>query len=146
MDNDSLLLKEQPLGRKLSLIARDFLNLLHSKLKHIDLDRNYYALILIEKADGNITQQELASLLDTDKVSIVRIIDYLTEKGYVNREANETDRRKYSLTLTAKAKQEIPTILQSITETHNQTFDGLNDTQIVEFYQTLHVIQENLKR
>ena len=146
MDNDSLLIKEQPLGRKLSLISRDFLSLLHSKLKQTDLDRNYYALILIEKADGNITQQELASLLDTDKVSIVRIIDYLTEKGYVNRVANETDRRKYSLTLTAKAKQEIPTILQTITETQNQAFDGLNDSQIAEFYQTLHVIQQNLKR
>jgi len=137
---------EQPIGRRLSAIAKDFLCLLHVKLKHIDLDRNYYALLLIEKANSNMTQQELAALLDSDKVSIVRIIDYLTEKGYVTRVTHELDRRKYCLTLTPKAKDEIHNIQTMLAEAQEQAFKGLTDVQISEFYNTLSVIQLNLKR
>ena len=72
---------EQPVGRMLSGLGKGYLHLLRTKLQHLDIDRNYYALVLIESNDGIITQQELALILDTDKVSIVRIIDYLSGKG-----------------------------------------------------------------
>ena len=137
---------EQPLGRKLSLLAKDFLNLLHSKLQHIDLERNFHALVLIDKADGAITQQELATQLDSDKVSIVRIVDYLTQKGYVTRSNHDQDRRKYCLTLTSKAKIEINDIKTSLRDVHIQSFQGLSEIQILNFYQTLAVIQKNLKQ
>ncbi len=137
---------EQPIGRRLSLVARDFLCLLNSKLTHLDLERHYYALVLIDKADGEMTQQDLATKLDVDKVSMVRIIDYLTEMNYVLRVPNDTDRRKYSLTLTAKAKGELENIKAAINATQIQAFNGLTDLQINEFYNTLSIIQQNIKR
>jgi DNA-binding MarR family transcriptional regulator len=94
----------QPLGRMLSVLGKGYLHLLRARLKHLDIDRNYYALVLIAIQDGDITQQELAIKLDTDKVSIVRVVDYLSEKGYINRTRKADDRRKHSLKLTDKAK------------------------------------------
>jgi len=145
MLNSSVNQLEQPLGRVLSLIAKDFLELLHEKLSHIDLDRNFYALSLIGKADGEMTQQDLATRLDSDKVSIVRIIDYLTEKGYVIRTNHSQDRRKYCLTLTSKAKNEIGDIELCLKDVHTKSFQGLTDTQIEEFHKTLAIIQQNIK-
>jgi len=137
---------EQPLGRKLSHIGKDFLSLLHTNLKHIDLERNYYALLIIGNANGNITQQELATQLNSDKVSVVRIIDYLTEMGYVMRIEHEQDRRKYCLTLTDKAQKVIYDIRDSIAKVNNQAYSGLTEAQIQEFNNTLSVIQKNLKQ
>ena len=50
------------------------LHALNEKLIELDIKRNYYALILIEEGQGKLTQQELAVLLESDKVSVVRIV------------------------------------------------------------------------
>ena len=136
---------EQPLGRMLSGLAKGYLNLLRAKLQHLDIDRNYHALVLIESKDGSITQQELAVLLDTDKVSIVRVIDYLSEKGYVQRIPNIEDRRKHSLLLTTKAKLALPGIKQSFTEINATVMKGLTSSQVLELTETIKKIKSNLK-
>ena len=135
---------EQPLGRFLSGIGKIFLNNLNQKLNQLDIERNYYALILIEQADGNITQQELAILLDSDKVSVVRIIDYLSNNGYVKRIQNKTDRRKYCLTLTNKAIKALPKIKNTLSEISDKALKGLKKQQIEDLYKTLNKIKKNL--
>jgi len=135
---------DQPIGRFLSGTGRDFLSLLNKKLSHLDIERNYYALILIEAGEGKITQQDLSIQLGTDKVSVVRIIDYLSGKGYVKRIKDTVDRRKYSLVLTNKAKKEMPNIKKALNDITNITFNGLKASQIKELYNILSVIKTNL--
>lgn len=76
-----MLIKE-PIGRKMDKIGKMFQSKLQNDLKHLDIDRSFYPLLLIEAGNG-ITQQELASRLLCDKVQVVRIIDYLSSNGYV---------------------------------------------------------------
>jgi MarR family transcriptional regulator, transcriptional regulator for hemolysin len=135
---------KQPLGKFLSGLGRAFLNEFITKLHHLDIERNFYALILIEEGKGKITQQELATLLDTDKVSIVRIIDYLSGNGYVNRVKDPADRRKYGLILTDKAKKELPMIKKAIKEITQKALKGLSEKKIEELYNTLDKIKKNL--
>lgn len=135
---------EQPIGRILSNLGRSFLQTLNRRLLHLDIERNYYALLLIESAEGNITQQELANLLDTDKASIVRIVDYLSSNGYVKRIRNSKDRRKYSLVLTSKAKKEASKIQSAINEVTASAFKGISVSQKQIFYKTLESIKKNL--
>ena len=136
---------EQPLGRMLSGLGKGYLHLLRARLHHLDIDRNYHALVLIESKDGRITQQELALLLDTDKVSIVRVIDYLSDKGYVQRIPNTEDRRKHSLLLTTKAKLALPEIKQSFTDINELVLKGLNNSQVSELTEAIKKIKNNLK-
>ena len=137
---------EQPLGRILSHIGRNFLHLLNAKLDHLDIERNYYALILIQTTKSGMTQQELAELMDTDKVSVVRIIDYLSNKGYVKRVKNVSDRRKYCLVLTAKAEKEMTVIKKMLAEATEIAFKGLKKSQITEFYNIVGKIRSNLNK
>lgn len=134
----------QPLGKFLAIIGRKFLNALHLKLNDLDIERNFYALLIIEAGGGGITQQDLAELLDSDKVSVVRIIDYLSNKGYVQRVKDPADKRKYGLNLTAKAKKEMPMIKEGIEEVTKNAFKGLSGEQIEELYRTLNIIKNNL--
>jgi len=84
----------EPVGHIASNIHRMFLTILNIYLADVDIDRFYYPILLIEASKGNLTQQELAGKLGCDKVQVVRIIDYLSEKGYVTRVKNTRDRRK----------------------------------------------------
>jgi DNA-binding MarR family transcriptional regulator len=135
---------DQPLGRMLTVLGKGYLNLLRFRLQHLDIDRYYYALVLIERLDGKITQQELAVLLDSDKVSIVRIVDYLSEKGYVKRVRKTDDRRKHSLLLTQKGKLAIPEIKKSFSELNEIVLDGIENNQISDLIQTISRIKQNI--
>jgi len=139
-------LSEQPLGRMLSGLGKGYLHLLRTKLQHLDIDRNYYALVMIESNDGSITQQELALILDTDKVSIVRVIDYLSGKGYVKRIRKTEDRRKHSLLLTNKAKLALPEIKKSFDEINEIALNGLSNYQVSELVETIKKIKINIKK
>lgn len=135
---------EQPLGRMFSFLGKGYLHLLRTKLQHLDIDRNYYALVLIESHEGEVTQQELALLLDTDKVSIVRVVDYLSEKGYVKRVRKMDDRRKLSLVLTEKARLALPEIKKSFSEINEIVLNGFRSSQVEELSETIRKIKSNI--
>jgi len=135
---------EHPLGRMLTMLGKGYLNLLRTRLQHLDIDRYYYALVLIDSQDGIITQQELALLLDSDKVSIVRIVDYLSEKGYVKRIRKTDDRRKHNLVLTEKAIEAIPGIKQAFLDLNGLVLKGVTSSRIDEFSNTLRMIKNNI--
>jgi MarR family transcriptional regulator for hemolysin len=134
----------QPFGRMLSIIGKSYLHTLNLKLKSLDIERNYYALLLINNAEGKIAQQELACMLDIDKVTMVRSIDYLSENGYVKRVRDNNDKRKYCLVLTKKAIIALPEIIRSFKEVNSIALKGLSSSQITELQSSLKIIKNNL--
>ncbi len=140
-----LRIMEKPFGRMLSLISKSYLHSLNFKLSDLGINRNYYALVLIDNANGDITQQELASLLEIDKVTMLRSINYLSSNGLVERVRSNTDKRKYCLVLTKKAKQSLPKIKAAIHELNNLALKGLTHSQIEELKNALSIIKNNLE-
>ena len=134
---------KEPVGRKMNKIAKMYQAQLQKELRHLDIDRSFYPLLLIESGNG-ITQQELATQLHSNKVQVVRIIDYLSSNGYVERVQNPADKRKYVLTITEKAALVMPDIHQVIKTTSNSAFEGLSESKIDELYEMLDIIENNL--
>lgn len=145
MSSSSQMRAIEPMGRAMSLLGRGYLTMLRTKLRHLDIDRNYYALILIESQNGIITQQDLAVLLDSDKVSIVRIVDYLSDKGYMQRIKQKDDRRKHSLVLTEKARLALPEIKISINEVNSMFLKEIQISDVNNFTKTIEKIKNNIK-
>jgi len=133
----------EPVGRKMNKIAKMFQAQLQKELRHLDIDRSFYPLLLIESGNG-ITQQELAMQLHCNKVQVVRIIDYLSSNGYVERVQNTEDKRKHVLTITEKAALLMPDIHQVIKTTSDSAFEGLSENKINELYEMLDIIENNL--
>jgi len=125
---------------KISKMSQD---ILRRNLTHLDIDRSFYPLLLIDAGHG-ITQQELARDLSCDKVQVVRIIDYLSANGYVERMPNKTDKRKYELSITEKAQKVIPDIKKAFDELSAITLKGLTKSQKNELYALLTLIASNL--
>ena len=135
---------KEPIGRIMSNIGRMFLANLHRQLAHLDIERSYFPLLVIEAGNGNLSQQELASILSCDKVQVVRIIDYLSKNGYVAREQNSKDRRKCNLELTEKARRFLPDIKEALRQTTLVSLNALSEEKINELYSMLKTIENNL--
>lgn len=134
----------EPIGRVMGKISRMFLTNLQRNLSHLDIGRSYYPLILIEAGAGNLTQQELSEKLLCNKVQAVRIIDYLSSNGYVERVQNLKDRRKYNLEITKKARRILPDIKQAIDSTTAMAVDSIPENKVDEIYVLLKRIELNL--
>jgi MarR family transcriptional regulator for hemolysin len=134
----------EPIGRIMSHIGRMFLANLNQQLAHLDIERSYFPLLVIEAGNGNLSQQELASILSCDKVQVVRIIDYLSTNGYVSRGQNSEDRRKSNLELTEKARRYLPEIKNALQQTNLVALHDLSEETINELYSMLKTIENNL--
>ena len=142
MNIDSFENIKEPVGRimkKISVLSQTYLQ---ENLTELDIKRSFYPLLLIESGNG-ITQQELAGKLSCDKVQVVRIIDYLSSHGYVERIQNRTDKRKYELSITEKAKKVIPNIRKVFEEIAVNSLKGLSENQRNELYTMLTIIETN---
>ncbi|HSZ25028.1 MAG TPA: MarR family transcriptional regulator [Cytophagaceae bacterium] len=133
------------LGLDMTIIVKFYMQLLAKKLKHLDIDRYFFLLLIINYSKDCITQQHLCNQLKIDKTVMVRIVDYLTRKGYLKREINPKDRREYFLMLTLKAKKNIPKIITAVKELDTIATLGINKSKLETFYSSLKNIKENLK-
>ena len=134
---------KEPVERIMGKISKISQDIVQGNLSHLDIDRSFYPLLLIDAGHG-ITQQELARELSCDKVQVVRIIDYLSSNGYVDRITNKTDKRKYELSVTDKARKVIPDIKKAFDELSAITLKGLTIKQKNELYAMLTIIVSNL--
>jgi len=134
---------KEPVERIMGKISKISQDIVQGNLSHLDIDRSFYPLLLIDAGNG-ITQQELSRELSCDKVQVVRIIDYLSSNGYVDRIPNKTDKRKYELSVTDKARKLIPDIKKAFDELSAITLKGLTIKQKNELYTLLTIIASNL--
>ncbi len=144
MNSESITYSELPLGKLLSGIGRSIFSQLNCRLNHLDIKRYFFALSLIGEGNGVITPQDLAVLLNSDKVTVVRVTDYLKEQGYIKKMKDPIDKRKYRLSLTEKAATELPLIRKTITEVNQNALKGLSKEKIEAFFETLNIIRNNV--
>jgi MarR family transcriptional regulator, transcriptional regulator for hemolysin len=117
-----------PLGRIFGFLTKQYIGYLAKRMEHTPISRYYFPLYLIGKNSGAISQQELADQLLTDKVSMVRILDNLTEDGYIERKVNPNDRRQHLLHITAAGKPWVEEIEQALRETDALFLEFLPET------------------
>ncbi|MGZ3885447.1 MAG: MarR family winged helix-turn-helix transcriptional regulator [Bacteroidia bacterium] len=146
MSNHSDLYNILPFGRHLSVLTKMYIGALTKKLAHLDIERHYSILVLIESCEENCTQQFLSGFLRIDKASMVRIVDYLVKKKYVKRAVNPSDRREHRLELTPKAKKAMPGIHKAIKALNTAAFKGMSKKQAQDFHKSISVVRSNLSR
>jgi MarR family transcriptional regulator for hemolysin len=135
----------EPISRKLIHLGKVYLNVLSKRVDHLGINRYWYILSLIHANNGLLTQKELANRLGKDKSAIVNIIDFLTEKGYVYREVNPTDRRQHLLRVTEKAGNAVPEIVAAFEAINNTVTTDVSLAEMEIFNRVLLKMEENLK-
>lgn len=139
------LLKTEPLGKTFAFLTRSYVGALAEQLKELEIERHFYVLYRIDQSADKMTQKCLCDILGQDKTSMVRIVDYLAAKGFVERVQNASDRREQFVTLTDKAKKYVPLIKQVYKRLNETALKGLSEQEINQFFATIAAIEKNLK-
>ncbi|MCC7332122.1 MAG: MarR family transcriptional regulator [Flavobacteriales bacterium] len=136
---------EQSFGRALAVITKNYWGALSKKLEKHGLDRYFSVLIAIDKAQTKCTQQSLCNLLKIDKVGMVRQLDYLVYKGFIERTVNQNDRREHLINLTKKGKEFMPFVHKGINELNSIVFNGFSKQEQDSFRCSIEKMILNLE-
>ena len=133
-----------PLGKNFSFLTKYYIGIVTQKLSKLEIERYFYPLLVIEESEKAICQKELAECIGADNVTMVRIVDYLSEKGFIKRIQNKDDRRAYHLVLTVKARRHLPAIKAAFEEANAICFSGFKKSERNEFQRLLLKMNDNL--
>lgn len=133
-----------PFGRSLALLAKSYFGALAKRLEHLEIERYYSILIIIDKSPDQCSQHCIGEKLKIDKVSMVRMIDYLIKKDFVEKIQNPNDRREYFVALTKKGVQLMPELYAAIDEVNKAALKGFSKEQQTILIQNINSIQSNL--
>ncbi|MDQ3001630.1 MAG: MarR family transcriptional regulator [Fibrobacterota bacterium] len=146
MSNPSPVQAELPLWLQLNKVSKKYMDALAAKLGHIGIRRHYFLLVAIGEGKGTLTQQDLADLLETDKVTMVGILDALAKAGFIRRTPSKEDRRKHLIVLTPKAERYLPKIRKVISELNRKALFGMPESLALHFGSALASMKSELEK
>lgn len=114
-------------------LSKDYVAQVTDRLSHLDIERHFYALYVLDQSTETLTQSKLAEELQVDKVAVVRLVDYLTEAGYVRRQVDKQDRRKQHVMLLPKAEEVLPEIREAFSEANQSILNVLDESERKDF-------------
>ncbi|MDW8296103.1 MAG: MarR family transcriptional regulator [Raineya sp.] len=136
----------EALGLYFHLLDKTYHKLLSYDLDFTGLERYFFVLWAISKAEEPLSQQNLADLLKVDKATIVRIVDDLEQKGYIKRFLNENDKRAYVLILDKKGQRYIKDIQEGIRNLNDEMLFNFSPREKEIFVELLRKAYQNLSQ
>ncbi len=136
--------KKIPLSRLCFMVVKPYFDILSDKLKSYGIEKTSSILVVIA-CKKQCTQQDIGTLLNIDKVTMVKLIDLLVRKNYIKKMQNPKDRRENLIVLTKKGREVHQKIEQDIDALNNNSFKRLSKKEKENFYQAIFKIENNLK-
>ncbi|MBI3445003.1 MAG: MarR family transcriptional regulator [Magnetospirillum sp.] len=86
-----------------------------------------YGMLQVIASNSGLSQSRLAEVMEVDRSSIVKVVNQLTEKGLIKREASATDRRSYHLRMTSEGKLALRRIEDAVARQDREFSAGLSE-------------------
>ncbi len=137
--------KDFSYGRKFDMLGKLYHGELVKRLKHLEIERQFSVLVLLDKMGSCCCQKLLGEMLNIDKAMMVGVIDDLSGKGFIKRTQNPNDRREHWIQLTAKGEENMPEILANVNEMNSSITKGLTQAEISKLHEQLEIIYHNMK-
>lgn len=102
-------------------------------------------LMTLYSAGHPMTQVELASLLGIEAPTLVRLLDRLERKSWIERRAHEGDRRARLVTLTDRATALCSEISTLVADVRLQAIEGIETAELAACCDLLHRVRDRLK-
>lgn len=101
--------------------------------------------LLIIVAEKQLSQIEIAEMLDTDKNTVRFLLDRLESLGFVKREKNPNNRKENLIILTEEGKQKVDEILMVMLENERKLLCMYSDAEIKELSKLLAKFYKSIK-
>lgn len=93
-------------------------------------DATWAPLVNLARHGDDISQTELAARVGLDGSSLVRLIDLLAERGFVERQVDPADRRARRLLLTEAGRAEVERILTELGRIETELLADVEEAEI----------------
>ena len=80
-----------------------------------------------------VSIKRLAELRDITSSAATQAVDSLANKGFVNREQDESDRRSTLISLTPNFQERVSEFMQNLGNSFDTVFDMLSDKELTDF-------------
>lgn len=100
-------------------------------------------ILIILSKNNSLTQMELANLVFKDYASITRILKLMEDKGYITKKIDTKDKRRSSVTITAKGEKAIALLNPIIALNRQTALQGITETELIQLFDTLKKITQN---
>jgi DNA-binding MarR family transcriptional regulator len=124
-------------GFLLSTLGRRFRAATEHVLAPLGITPVHYGVLTVVATQGPAAQAAVGQTLRIDKSSMVVIMDYLEQRGLVERQRNPRNRRAYELILTAAGAQILRDADRIIAESEEAGLAALDQTQRDQLHQLL---------
>jgi DNA-binding MarR family transcriptional regulator len=131
-------------GFEMARVSEVYLSTLSNIMKPHGLERYFLPMMHLCEHSGKITQKELGLALRKDKVSTMRIVDYLSEKGLLRRQQDCNDRRCQILEVTNKAMKLLPKIKEGIQQTNALLFQNFSKSERDQFKKSMDKLYKTI--
>lgn len=105
----------------------------------------WHAIFKLSKQEG-MKQAELAEALDVEPITLTRLLDRMEEGGWVERQADPTDRRARLLFLTDKARDALAPMRLVVDEIYAEAMAGLEPAEREQLVHLLTRVRTNLSK
>lgn len=110
----------------------------------IGLTQAQYGALTVLASEPHIDQTRLARALAFDKVTVLRVLRGLEERGLVVREVSTTSRRQMAVQLTSAGRRLLKKAEVPVHEAYEQLMAPLNGKQRAEFIGLLQTLTDGL--
>ena len=139
---------DEDLDRSLGFLLNDVARLMRTRFdrqaRDLGLTRAQWRVMMYLRRHEGARQNELASLLEVENVTLGRHIDRLEESGWVERRSDPSDRRAWRLYLDEKSRPILDKLAVVLIETRETALAGFNADERDTLINTLIRMKYNL--
>ena len=133
-----------PTGTQTLILSKLYYGVLTKSLEKQDIDR-YFSIIMFLNENKDCCQQQICNGLMIDKTAMVKVIDYLSKHGCVERKTNPRDRREHTVTLSKKGEKIAKEVIKAVKQIEHKAFEGISKHDEENFKRILSDVTANLK-
>lgn len=138
-------MQHKSIGRLISILHRHSHIYFNEELKDLDIASSEQIFLFALFKDGRMTQEALSAKLMINKAATARALKNLEQKGYIQREISELDRRAKYVTTTELAESIKYRLFESRRK-WTEILQGDLDEEIAELiYNTLEQMVEKVE-
>lgn len=132
------------LGFLLHDVARLLRKRFEQRAKELGLTRSQWQTLAYLANNEGIHQSGLAEILEVEPITLVRILDKLSERGLVERRQHPTDRRIWLLYMRDEAHPLLAQMREIGNATRSEALEGVSAEEREQLFQILSSMKANL--
>ena len=132
-------------GFRLAVLVRRWRRVAEISLQEAGLtDASWAPLIHLAESGDGVTQKVLAARVGIDGSSLVRLLDILERRGFIERRVDPQDRRARLIFLTEPGRRAVAGIRDVLARTDVELLAGLSDAELAGMLAAFDQIAERI--